>query len=184
MRRLARTDPLTRFELLSLREVGKTPRPILPLESDDVDAFRNSPLFSLTTADDDPSEMASSLMGPGPWTFHQDMKLPNSCSLMRTTNKNRRSNVIITHLFKCIMRVERGDDLYLDPKTGKRKLFDVVVHTPITVLSVSVFTTYSDNILTFSSADVTPSGPRSLDTQNPSMESPPLYRNVHVKSGA
>lgn len=136
MRRIARTDPLTRVELLNIKiEHGKGH--ILPLESDDVDAFKNSPLFALVTPDDDPSEMASSLMGPGPWTFHQELKLPTSCSVMRITNKNRKSNVVITHQLKCVMRVERGDDLHLDPKTGKRKLFDIVVQTPIQILSVS-----------------------------------------------
>ncbi|KAF9469986.1 hypothetical protein BDZ94DRAFT_1181644 [Collybia nuda] len=135
MRRVARTDPLTRFELLTLQEAGKTARPILPLDSDDIDAFQKSPLSSFVMADDDLSEVASSLMGPGPWTFHQDLKLPTSCSLMRITNKNRRSNVVITHLFKCIIRVERGDDLHLDTKTGKRKIFDIVVQTPITIFS-------------------------------------------------
>jgi hypothetical protein len=142
MRRVARTDPLTKIDLLSLKEPGKTARPILPLESDDVEVFRHSPLFSLVTPEDDPSEMASSLLGPGPWTFHQDLKLPNSCSLMQITNKNRRSNIIITHHLKCVFRVERGDDLHMDPKTGKRKLFDIVVQTPIQILSVSTFSLF------------------------------------------
>lgn len=35
------------------------------------------------------------------------------------------------------MRVERGDDNALDIKTGKRKLFDIVVQTPVHILSVS-----------------------------------------------
>ncbi|KAG5652841.1 hypothetical protein H0H81_003403 [Sphagnurus paluster] len=135
MKRIARTDPLARIDLLSVKEHGKSPGYIIPLDSDDVDAFKKSPLFQLATEDDDPSEMASSLMGPGPWTFHQDLQLPTSCGLMRITNKNRRSNVVITHQLKCVMRVERGDDLHLDPKTGKRKLFDIVIQTPIHILS-------------------------------------------------
>ncbi|KAF8070739.1 hypothetical protein FPV67DRAFT_1041012 [Lyophyllum atratum] len=135
MKRIARTDPPTHIALLSIKEQGKHGGHILPLDSDDVDAFRNSSLFALVTPDDDPSEMASSLMGPGPWNFHQDLQLPTSCSVMRITNKNRRSNVVITHQLKCVMRVERGDDLHLDPKTGKRKLFDIVIQTPIHILS-------------------------------------------------
>lgn len=137
MKRIARTDPIRRIELLSLKHEGKGARPILPLESDDVDAFMKSPLHNVLNKDDDPSEMASALMGPGPWTFQQEMKLPESCDMLRFTNKNKRSNIIVTHLLKCIMRVERGDDLHIDPKTGKRKMFDIVIQTPVQILSVS-----------------------------------------------
>ncbi|KIM40302.1 hypothetical protein M413DRAFT_11761 [Hebeloma cylindrosporum] len=138
MRRIARTDPITRYTLLSIKGEGKVADPILPLESDSPDALRNSPLFPLVdphSTDAELSEAASSLMGPGPWTFHQNLQLPKSCQLMRFTNRNRRSNIIITHLLKVIMRVERGDDLHLDGKTGSRKLFDIVVQTPIIILS-------------------------------------------------
>ncbi|KAG5727101.1 Arrestin-related trafficking adapter 3 [Termitomyces sp. T112] len=135
MKRIARTDPISRIDLLCVRELGKNAGPILPLVSDDVDAFKNSPLYALVTPDVDVSEMASELMGPGPWTFHQDLQLPISCSLIHFTNKNRRSNMVISHQLKVVMRVERGDDLHVDPKTGKRKLFDIVIQTPITILS-------------------------------------------------
>ncbi|KAG6850849.1 hypothetical protein H0H93_007467 [Arthromyces matolae] len=135
MKRIARTEPVTHTDLLSIREHGKHPGHILPLESDDVDAFKNSPLYAVVTPDDDVSEMATMLMGPGPWTFHQDLQLPKSCSSMHFTNKNRRANMVITHQLKCLMRVERGDDLHMDAKTGKRKLFDIVIQTPINILS-------------------------------------------------
>jgi len=140
MRRVARADPLTRFNLLTVKADGKSIEPILPLESDCPDALRNSPLFALIdpSADDgELSEIASSLMGPGPWTFHRDLKLPSSCSSLKFTNKNKRSNIVVSHVLKVVMRVERGDDVYVDPKTGRRKLFDIVVQTPILILSVS-----------------------------------------------
>ena len=38
---------------------------------------------------------------------------------------------------KIVMRVERGDDTFVDLKTGKRKQFDIVVQTPVHILSVS-----------------------------------------------
>ncbi|OBZ69941.1 hypothetical protein A0H81_10403 [Grifola frondosa] len=38
-------------------------------------------------------------------------------------------------MLKIIFRVERGDDYALDPHTGKRKLFDIVVQTPVHILS-------------------------------------------------
>ncbi|KAF9553024.1 hypothetical protein CPC08DRAFT_698073 [Agrocybe pediades] len=138
MRRVARTDPLHRINLLTVKSDSKTLDPILPLESDCPDALRDSPLFALIdpAADDvELSEIASSLMGPGPWSFHQDLKLPNSCDSLRFTNKNRRSNIVVSHMLKVVLRVERGDDLHVDAKTGKRKLFDIVVQTPILILS-------------------------------------------------
>ncbi|KAF8622692.1 hypothetical protein AX15_006791 [Amanita polypyramis BW_CC] len=137
MKRISRTEPISRVVLLSVKSETKGDDPILPLESDDVDAFRNSPLYNLATSEDDISEMASNLMGPGPWTFHQDLHLPHSCQHMHFTNMNKRSNITITHILKWIIRVERGDDLHINPKTGKRKLFDIVVQTPVHILSVS-----------------------------------------------
>ena len=137
--RIALTDPITQYTLLSIKGEGKSAGPILPLESDSPDALRNSPLFALVdphSTDVELSEIASSLMGPGPWTFHQDLQLPRSCSVMKFTNRNRRGNMIITHVIKVIIRVERGDDEYIDGKTGKRKLFDIVVQTPVLILSV------------------------------------------------
>ena len=76
-------------------------------------------------------------MGPGPWSFHTTLKLPTACGLLHFTNKNRKSNIQIAHTLKIVIRVERGDDLHIDPKTGKRKLFDIVVQTPVHILSVS-----------------------------------------------
>ncbi|KAL0955875.1 hypothetical protein HGRIS_002074 [Hohenbuehelia grisea] len=135
MRRIARTDPINRVLLLSLKHDRKGAGPILPLVSDDAEAFKNSPLYQVAAEQDDASEMASQLMGPGPWSFHHDLQLPTSCNALRFTNRNRRSNITITHMLKCVMRVERGDDEQMDAKTGKRKLFDIVVQTPVQILS-------------------------------------------------
>ena len=103
-----------------------------------MDAFKNSPLFelALTSSDDELSELASSFMGLGPWVFNRDLTLPTHCGLMQITNLNKKSSVLVTHLLKCIIRVERGDDLHLDPKTGKRKVFEIIVQSPIQILSV------------------------------------------------
>ncbi|KAJ8457284.1 hypothetical protein ONZ45_g18372 [Pleurotus djamor] len=135
MKRVARTDPINRILLLSLKHDEKGGGPILPLVSDDPDAFKKSPLMSVLTHEDDLSDMASSFMGPGPWSFHHELRLPTSCHTLHFTNKNRRANIIITHMIKCVLRVERGDDKYLDAKSGKRKLFDIVIQTPIQILS-------------------------------------------------
>lgn len=135
MKRIARTDPIQCISLLSLKaEAGG---PILPLISDDPEAFRNSPIYPMANPDDDISEMASSLMGPGPWTLHHDLPLPASCGFVHISNKNKRSNIIVQHTLKVVIRVERGDDKHMDPKTGKRRLFDIVIQTPVQILSVS-----------------------------------------------
>ena len=138
MRRIARSDLPTRVCLLSVKG-GKGGEPILPLDSDAPDALRSSPLFPVVdpaATEGELSEIASNLMGPGPWTFHQNLPLPKSCDELRFTNKNRRSNIEVSHLLKVVMRVQRGDDEHVDPKTGKRKLFDIVVQTPVVILSV------------------------------------------------
>jgi hypothetical protein len=140
MKKIARSDSITRFELAFIRNEGKNPPPILPLESDDPDAFRKSPFFSALSSqfkdDNEASELASSFMGPGPWTFHLDLKLPKSCTMLKPTNKNKRANMIVNHMLKIVMRMERGDDRFMD-KNGKRKMFDIVVQTPVHMLSVS-----------------------------------------------
>ncbi|KAJ3565551.1 hypothetical protein NP233_g7559 [Leucocoprinus birnbaumii] len=138
MRKIARSDPVNRFELLSIRNEGKNAPPILPLESDDPDAFRKSPLFAALSSqlesDIEASELASSFMGPGPWTFHLDLKLPSSCSMIKPTNKNKRANMIVNHLLKIVIRMERGDDKCMD-SNGRKKMFDIVVQTPVHILS-------------------------------------------------
>ncbi|KAJ7496893.1 hypothetical protein FB451DRAFT_1018588 [Mycena latifolia] len=135
MKHVARTDPIVRMQLLSVKYDDKTSRHILPLDSNDVNALTKSPLLAFTLPGDNLSELASEWMGPGPWSFHQELTLPPSCSRLHFTNKNKRGNMCVTHVLKCVMRVERGDDEALDPKTGKRKLFDIVVQTPVHILS-------------------------------------------------
>lgn len=141
-KRVARTDPVNRVVLLSLKDNSKDAKSILPLQSDDPDAFKHSPLHALATPNQDEDEMASNLMGPGPWTFHQDLQLPPSCKMLHFTNKNKRSNITIAHNLKLVIRVQRGDDEAIDEKTGKRKLFDIVIQTPVHILSVSFYIWY------------------------------------------
>jgi hypothetical protein len=139
MQRLARTDPIQRISLLSLKMDGKDSRHILPLISDDPEAFKRSPFYTILGPDDDPSAVAASLMGPGPWMIQHELKLPTSCAELHFSNKNRRANMLITHALKVVFRVERGDDEWVDMKTGKRKLFDIVVQSPVHILSVCTF---------------------------------------------
>ena len=131
--RVNRSDSGMRYMLLSLKYKEKESRPILPLVGDGPTAFANSPLYALVGPDDDESELASTFMGPGPWPIQVDVPLPNS---LHPTNKNKMSNICVAHTLKITLRVERGDDTHKDPKTGKRKLFDIVVQTPVHILSV------------------------------------------------
>ncbi|KIK67533.1 hypothetical protein GYMLUDRAFT_156560, partial [Collybiopsis luxurians FD-317 M1] len=128
-KRVARTDPVLTIPLLALREESK---------DNDLDdncpslarRFCSSPLSVAL------SELASSLMGPGPWTIPLSLPLPLTHAGLLPSNKNKRSNVTISHLLKCVIRVEKGEAD--EPEDKKRKLFDIVVQTPIQILSVSI----------------------------------------------
>jgi hypothetical protein len=185
MKRIAHTEPLTRIELLIVRNSGKVPRPILPLESDNEDAFKNSPLYSLTQPEDDLSEVAAKYLGPGPWTITSNLKLPASCRRIHMTNRNRRSNIVITHLLKCVIRVERGDDLHVDSKSGKRRLFDITAQVPIQILSVrpSMLSFFLNEFPTlYASVDATRNGHHYLRILSRLMMVSALHQNALARS--
>ena len=71
------------------------------------------------------------------WSIATELQLPISCNRMHFTNRHKKGNIAIEH--KTVMRVERGDNTFVDLKTGKRKQFDIVVQTPLHILSVRVF---------------------------------------------
>jgi hypothetical protein len=132
MTRVVRTDALKRLALVHLYQDGG---PILPLQSSAPDAFAASPLAALFPSDGEAAtEAAAALMGPGPWTLDLSLPLP-SCGSLQPSNRNKRANVLVTHALRAVLRVERGDDAAVDAK-GKRKLFDIVVHTPVHLFSV------------------------------------------------
>ncbi|KIY45049.1 hypothetical protein FISHEDRAFT_67153 [Fistulina hepatica ATCC 64428] len=130
MKDVTRSDPVVRVPLLMVKNEGKISTPILPLESDDVDAFRESPLFEVINPEDDLSEMVSNFMGPGPWNFRKELHIPDD---LHFSNSNKKCNMLISHAIVCLIRVE--SDVEHDPKTGKRKLYDVTIQTPVHVYS-------------------------------------------------
>jgi len=142
--RLVRSDPPVQIPLLSLKYEGNTPTPILPLESSSSDVLLSSPLVELLDPEEreDASkldELAANFMGPGPWSFHKDLKLPNSCKLMKFTNKNLQAHVRIGHMLKVILRVEKAQGpSEEDPNNAKPSLFDIVVQSPVLILSVRI----------------------------------------------
>ncbi|VDC02698.1 unnamed protein product [Peniophora sp. CBMAI 1063] len=119
-----------REPLLSLKPERKTDR-LLPLESDDPDAFACSPLAQLQHSGD-ASETLASFVGPGPWTLVADLQVP---SALCPSNRNGAGGIRVTHTLKVTMRVERGDDQEINERTGERKLFDIIVKIPINLLS-------------------------------------------------
>ena len=142
-KRVARSDPNNRVALLALKCPKKDGPPLLPLQVDGAgagaDAFARSPLAEVVDPEsEDVGEAMAGFMGPGPWTIRKDLPLPGAGGLLHPTNKNRGSNISVGHMLKLVFRVERGDDEALDPVSGKRKLFDIVVQTPVHILSVSV----------------------------------------------
>ena len=76
------------------------------------------------------------MMGPGPWTFQMALSIPSACGMLHPSNKNMRAPIKISHIFKVVIRVERGDDSQIYAKTGKRKQFDIVMRMPVHILSV------------------------------------------------
>jgi hypothetical protein len=135
LKNIARTDPIQRFPLLSLNVRNNAAEPTLPITSEYPDAFESSPFYDTMTAQDYPSDAAPP-MADGRWTFQRELALPTSLTQVHPSNKNPTAHILITHTIKVIFRVERGDDEFIDRRTGKRKLFDVIVRIPVNILSV------------------------------------------------
>ncbi|KAF8548404.1 hypothetical protein OG21DRAFT_1564142 [Imleria badia] len=114
---------LTRIPLL--------PTPISP---------HRSPLLRYVPPSSDPSILA----GPGPYTLSVNIGLPGcntplggDSGLLHFTVKQKNSSVRVDHSFRLVMRVESvGDEDANHHEEGeKKKLFDIAVQTPITILS-------------------------------------------------
>ncbi|KAG8732449.1 hypothetical protein FRC11_013569 [Ceratobasidium sp. 423] len=137
-RRVARHDPTRRYELMTLKYPNAKHdkgirQPLLPVLDNSNDAISHSPLASLIEGQD-PDEIATNLLNPnGPWTLQLQANLPTCSSPIHFTCKHTKSNIIISHWIKIMIRVERGDDSQMDK--GKRKQFDIIVETPVHILS-------------------------------------------------
>jgi arrestin-related trafficking adapter 3/6 len=126
------------IHLLNLQHKDDT-TPLLPLSSDDPLAYENSPLAALRPRGGSSSEVASQLLGPGPWPIRAKLHLPADCNVLHPTSKSKNSTIHVTHTLCFTMRVSRGDDSRVDSKTAKRKLFEIVVRLPVHILSVRYF---------------------------------------------
>lgn len=129
-----RKDPDRRVELLSLHSKDED-TPLLPLPRE-VTPATESTLHSLLRSHDDLSEFMASLMGPGPWTLQMVLTVPDTHGTLHFSNKNKRAPIEITHNLRVVVRVQRGDKQEVDPHTGKPKKYDIVMRTPVHMLSV------------------------------------------------
>ncbi|KAF8520275.1 hypothetical protein BU17DRAFT_89281 [Hysterangium stoloniferum] len=127
-----REQLIKRFELLSIKHPDRIPKPILPINPNHGSLLTPYLETSSTGTSD---EALASLMGPGPWVLTQNLELPSECGKIHFTYKHRNAAITVNHSLKIAFRAERGDDQAIDSKTSKRRLFDIVVQTPILILS-------------------------------------------------
>ncbi|KAF9239464.1 hypothetical protein BU15DRAFT_61972 [Melanogaster broomeanus] len=99
-----------------------------------------SPLLRYLPASADSSILA----GPGPYTLSATVGLSgcndgNTAGLLHPTVKHKNSNVQVDHVLRIMIRVQKvGEDGASEQdEGGKQKLFDISIHTPVTILSVS-----------------------------------------------
>lgn len=105
-----------------------------------------SPLLSFLPSGTDPAELA----GPGPYTLSTNLAIPScrddkNARLLNFTIRHRNAGVRIDHTLHMSFRIECLDEAQ-DSTTGdhggsedtKKKLFDIVIHVPLVVLSVSL----------------------------------------------
>ena len=153
--RLSRSENIRRFQLLSLRhpqslstrkEVARSAPALLPILSREASHSSEAVLLQYAdppttddieqTPEERKTEALAHLLNPtGPWHLHGMLRVPLA-HLHTTHKKHNLSFVSIKHTLKVIMRVERGDNDSVDPKTGRKKQFDIIIETPISVLSV------------------------------------------------
>jgi len=126
---------------LLLLQCDDESRPLLPLNQDDPLAFEQSPLATLRHQGSR-SDVISQLLGPGPWPIRVNLHLPADCNVLHPTSKSRESAIHVTHALRFTMRLTRGD-VPVDPRTNKRRLFEVVVRTPVHILSCYARTEYT-----------------------------------------
>lgn len=74
-------------------------------------------------------------MRSGPWTIRHQLRVPDSCSILHPSNRTKGSNVMVNHTLKIILRVEKEESTVT---AGRKKLYDIVIQTPIRILSVSL----------------------------------------------
>ncbi|KAG8764435.1 hypothetical protein FRC15_007628 [Serendipita sp. 397] len=91
-------------------------------------------LLSQQNEQEERTERLAHLMSPdGPWHLAGTLKVPQN--YLHTSHQHPKSFVTIKHALKVYLRVEKGND-ETDPKTGRKKQFDIIIETPVNILSV------------------------------------------------
>ncbi|SCV71612.1 BQ2448_3200 [Microbotryum intermedium] len=133
-RKLTRHETPKKFPLLRIEH--KDPKePLLPILSDDPKAISDHPLADFFINPDTSNDTTPALLDPlGPWHIESYLQLPTCASKIAFSTHHEQSNIATSHNIKVMLRVERGDDDYLDSK-GNRKLWDVIIESPIHILA-------------------------------------------------
>jgi len=121
-RKLTRHETPKKFPLL--RVDFKDPKePLLPILSDDPNALKEHPLkdWFVNVGGSESNETPSCLDPLGPWALESFIPLPDCSTRVGFTTNHDKANISVSHVVKVTLRVERGDDEFLDSK-GKRKV--------------------------------------------------------------
>ncbi|GAA6003870.1 hypothetical protein JCM10207_006445 [Rhodosporidiobolus poonsookiae] len=133
-RKLTRHETPKRFQLLRIEHKDPS-QPLLPILSDDPNVLQDHPLKDFFINPNSADDTTPSLLDPtAPWHFEGLVQLPDCSTKINFSTHHDQSNIAVAHNLKIMLRVERGDDEFLDSK-GKRKLWDVVVETNVHILS-------------------------------------------------
>lgn len=135
-RKLKREEGPRRF-VLSKVAYEDEEDPLLPIVSTATNALQESPLADwLVNPHSTSDDTAASCMDVlGPWELEASVPVPGPESKLRFSTTSQKSNIAVSHVLKVIIRVDRGDDDFVDGK-GKRRKWDIVVESPAHILHV------------------------------------------------
>ncbi|KAM0790642.1 hypothetical protein ACM66B_004503 [Microbotryomycetes sp. NB124-2] len=136
-RKLTRHETPKKYTLLRIENKDQR-EPLLPVLNDDSDAILDHPLREFMISPTSSEDWTPQLLDPlGPWHLESNLHLPDCSSKINFSTAHEHSNIAISHLLKIMLRVERGDDEYMDSK-GRRKQFDIIIESPLHLLSCRV----------------------------------------------
>lgn len=137
-RKTQRQEGPRRFVLTKISHEDED-EPLLPISSNSPNALKNSPLAAwLVNPESTTDDSAAACMDVlGPWELEASVPVPGPESHLKFSSSNAQSYVNVSHVLKVVVRVDRGDDEYLDNK-GKRRKWDIIVESPAHILHVSL----------------------------------------------
>lgn len=110
--------------------------PLLPILSESSEAIRDHPLAAFFINPTSSDDTTPSCLDPiGPWNLESFLQLPDCSSRLTFSTAHDEANISVSHLLKIMLRVERGDDEFLDSK-GKRKVCTHILYRSHTDLDL------------------------------------------------